>query len=97
MIYENLSYNASFKDENKINISFIEGAKVEINGSTNKKYLIKFFNHKTNELIWEDSISTNMWTSPNIQYFIKWRIEVWCENAKIKEHIFMKNHQKRRN
>ena len=88
MIYENLSYNASFKDENKINISFIEGAKVEINGSTNKKYLIKFFNHKTNELIWEDSISTNMWTSPNIQYFIKWRIEVWCENAKIKEHIF---------
>lgn len=88
MIYENLSYNASFKDKNKINISFIEGAKVEINGSTNKKYLIKFFNHKTNELIWEDNISTSMWTSPNIQYFIKWRIEVWCKNIKIKEHIF---------
>jgi len=89
MIYDNLSYNASYNtNENKINISFIEGAKVEINGSFNKKYLVKFFNHKTNELIWEDTIGNNMWTSPSPQYFIKWRVEVWDNGNKIKEHIF---------
>ena len=89
MIYDNLSYNASYKtSKNKINISFIEGAKVEINGSFDKKYLIKFFNHKTNECIWQDTIGNNMWTSPNLQYFIKWKIEVWDNGNKIEEHIF---------
>ncbi len=88
MIYDNLSHNASFKDENKINISFIEGAKVEINGSINKKYLVKFFNHKTNELIWQDNIDNNMWTKPSFLYHIKWKIEVWSGNNKVEEHIF---------
>ena len=89
MIYDNLSYNASYNtNKNKINISFIEGAKVEIKHSSNKQYLVKFFNHKTNECIWQDTISNNMWTSPTPQYFIKWRIEVWDNGNKIKEHIF---------
>lgn len=88
MIYEGLGYNASFKEENKINISFIDGAKVEIKGSFDKEYTVKFFNYKTNELVWEDTIKNNMWTSPNFKYFIKWKIEVWSNNNKIKEHIF---------
>ena len=64
MIYDNLSYNASLTISNGIHYSFINGAKVEIKNSL-KSYLVKFFNHKTNKLIWEDTISNDMWTSPN--------------------------------
>jgi autotransporter strand-loop-strand O-heptosyltransferase len=88
MIYNNLNYNASYEVKDRIDISFIEGAKVEIKGSSNKKYLVKFFNHKTNECVWQDNIGANMWTSPSFQYFIKWRVEVWDKGSKIKEHIF---------
>jgi autotransporter strand-loop-strand O-heptosyltransferase len=84
----NFNKNYMHKNTNKISTSFIEGAQVEINGSFSKTYLVKFFNHKTNELIWEDTINNNMWTSPNFKYFIKWRVEIWSNNNKIEEHIF---------
>ena len=80
--------------KNEIIISFIDGAKCEIKGPLYQNYHIKFFNHKTNELIHEDTITNNMWTSPNYKSFIKWRVEIWENNSKIHEHIFDLTHKR---
>lgn len=69
----NLPYN---QNPNRININFIQGAKCEIIGDESKKYIIKFIDQKNNKLIHESEISNNMWSKPNIQYFINWKIEV---------------------
>jgi len=76
MIYNNLEYKAKFISDNKIHISFVEGAKCEIKGSTPQEYQVKFFNHETDKLVHEATIKNNMWTSPNYKSYIKWRIEV---------------------
>ena len=75
------------KNLNDIIISFTDGAKCEIKGSLNEKYHVKFYNNITNELIHEDVITNNMWTSPNYKSFVPWRIEVWVNGKKEFEHI----------
>jgi len=75
-------------NSNDIIISFLKGAKVEITGNINSKYKVKFFNHEKNELIWEDVINNNMWTQTSIEYFIKWRIEIWQNDVLLKTHVF---------
>ena len=69
--------------KNEITISFIDGAKCEIKGPLNQNYLVKFYNNRTEELIWEDNISNNMWTSPGYKSYIEWRVEIWEDNNKI--------------
>ena len=73
---------------NTINISFHHGAKVEILGDTSSEYHVKFYNNLTGELIHEDSIRNNMWTKPNVEYFIEWKIEVWNEGQLIHTELF---------
>jgi len=69
--------------KNEIIISFIDGAKCEIKGPLKQNYLVKFYNNNTKELIWEDTISNNMWTSPGYKSYTEWRIEIWEGNNKI--------------
>tara|TARA_R110000822_G_scaffold128834_1_gene264781 strand:+ start:3 stop:1244 length:1242 start_codon:yes stop_codon:yes gene_type:complete len=64
------------QEKNTINITFHNGVKVEILGSEPSQYTIKCFDQKTNELIHEDTIKNNMWTSPNLKYFVDWKVEV---------------------
>jgi len=80
--------------KNEIILNFIDGAKCEIKGSRTQKYQVKFFNHNTNDLIWEDTITNNMWTSPSYKSYIKWRVEIWENSKKIHEHIFNPSNQK---
>lgn len=72
---------------NKIILNFENGAFLEILGEQKKKYLVKFYNDETNELLYESSIDNNMWVRPGPKYYIKWRIEVYCENRIIFEKI----------
>ena len=72
---------------NKIHISFIQGAKVEILGDTPLEYHVKFYNNNNGELIHEDYIKNNMWTKPNIEYFVEWKIEIWNKNQLIHTEI----------
>jgi len=73
--------------KNEIIISFIDGAKCEIKGPLNQECQVKFYNDDLNELIWEDTITNNMWTSPSYKSYIKWRVEVWENGNKIHEHV----------
>ena len=76
--YNNLEQlNIPYKqEENKFYINFIQGAKLEISGNIEKRYIAKFTDLLHNKLIHESEINNNMWTKTNIQYFINWKVEV---------------------
>lgn len=61
---------------NDIIIDYNNGCKVEILGSINKKYNIKFINKKTNQLVYETNINNNMWCSTSIVYYVDWHVKV---------------------
>lgn len=66
--------------KNKITVSFFGNPRVSVDGIDPSKYLVKFINNKTNEIVWEDNISNNMWTATNVKYYVEWRVEVWNNN-----------------
>jgi autotransporter strand-loop-strand O-heptosyltransferase len=76
--YNNLEQlNIPFKqEENKFYVNFIQGAKLEVSGNIEKRYIVKFTDLLHNKLIHESEINNNMWTKTNIQYFINWKVEV---------------------
>jgi autotransporter strand-loop-strand O-heptosyltransferase len=74
-------------DKNTINITYNDGVKVDITGKEDKKYLLKFYNDDTNELVYESIINTNMWSSSQIKYYVKWRVEVWSEGKILKKEV----------
>ena len=73
--------------EDEIILTYNSNPKVEIKGFGDKKYTIKFINHENNEVIFQDSIKTNMWTTASYKSYIKWRVEVWEDSNKILENI----------
>ena len=67
--------------DNKIEISFEYGPKVEIIGSKPKSYHVKFINGFNNEVVHSDIIKQGMWTKAHIEYYIPWIIEIDGEVA----------------
>lgn len=61
---------------NKIKCTFTDGCKLEIIGSDDKEYNVKFFNKNTNTLVYESNIKNNMWCMPSIKYFVDWQVKV---------------------
>lgn len=92
MIYDNLGYNAFIKKETipppTININYINGVKVTIGGCNCKNFNVKFFDHKTNKLIYETNLDGGMWAKPSIEYYVKWRIEIRKDGNLISSQIF---------
>lgn len=60
--------------KNKINISYLDGPKVEITGEEKKNYKIEFFDGE--ELVHSSDIETGMWTSCSRKYFVNWVIKI---------------------
>lgn len=96
MIYDNLTKVAHLtKVKTTFNYSFIRQARIDIKGDPKDQFLVKFFDHKTNKFIHQSIIKGNMWSSPFISYFIKWRIEVYdLQNNKLDEHVFDASNKK---
>lgn len=74
--YNNLILNPQkpLLPKNNVNITFVNGAKVEITGEHKRKYFIQFINQDNNKVIHESTISNNMWTKTSIQYFVDYKI-----------------------
>jgi autotransporter strand-loop-strand O-heptosyltransferase len=83
MIYDNLKKNKNNITEvrNKAIIHFVRGPFVEIKGSIDAQYKVEFVDNETNRILYETTISNNMWTRCNIQYFVNWKIVIY-ENGK---------------
>lgn len=62
------------KAQNSIEVSFIDSAKVSINGPVDQSYAVKFINNKTGEITYSSEIKNNMWSKSTISYYVEWRI-----------------------
>jgi autotransporter strand-loop-strand O-heptosyltransferase len=78
----------SRKVGNKIIYSFLEGPKVEILGSDNQSYTLKFIDLDKNSVVYESSIGNNQWAKANRQYFTNWKLEVHSNGQMIDSHTF---------
>lgn len=96
--YNNLKQlNIPFKKEsNQFNFSFVLGAKCEILGDIQKRYIVRFTDRKNNRILHESEINTNMWTKTNIQYFVDWKVEVFDKetNELVSEYLYNAKNQK---
>ena len=79
MIYENINRNNNniINVKNKVSVSYIQGATVNITGNIDATYKIQFFDKIKNVIQFETEIKNNHWAKCNIQYFVDWNIKVW--------------------
>ena len=61
--------------ENITNINYINGPRVEIIGDKFEQYKIEFLD-ENNNIIHEDIITSNMWTTCSRKYYTKWKIKI---------------------
>jgi autotransporter strand-loop-strand O-heptosyltransferase len=80
-IYEETTI-LNIKQENKINITFVNGAKVDITGTIQSTYSVEFINQETNLIEYRTTIATNNWSESSKKYFVNWLINVY-ENDKL--------------
>ncbi len=70
------NYVAPPTKPNEILVSYMEGPKVEILGDTFEEYLVEFIDGSTNEVVFRDTITNNMWTACGRKYYTPWIIKV---------------------
>ena len=63
-------------EKNKIQITYLDGPKVEILGDEKKMYLIEFIDKRNGQVVHSDTIKNNMWVSCGKKYFIPWQIKI---------------------
>jgi len=79
-------------NKNKITVTYRDGVKVDIVGGDEQNYTTKFINNDNNLTIWETNQTTNTWVSPNIKYYMNWRVEIYLGNTKVySENLKLKN------
>lgn len=71
-----IKYFPPRKNTNKVTVDYKEGCKVEIIGSESKKYEVKFIDNAKNRVLYETTISNNMWAASGIKYYVDWRVEL---------------------
>jgi autotransporter strand-loop-strand O-heptosyltransferase len=74
-------------DENNVKISFLEGAKVEVAGETDKEYEIIFTDLDANRIVYSTKIKTGMWSSTSLRYFINWKVDVKLNGEIVKQEV----------
>ena len=71
-LYEN---NKVEEEPNRIEVTFRNGPRVEIIGSTKNNYFIEFID-ENGVVRYSDTIKNNMWVESSIKYFIPWTIRI---------------------
>lgn len=67
----------------KINVNFINGACCEILENNKNQYYVQFIDKKTDKIIYDEVINSNMWVRSAFSYFIDYRIKIIDFNTKI--------------
>ena len=60
-----------------VSVNFVNGAKVELGGFSNRKYEVQFWDE--DNIIYKDEISVGCWCAPNRKYFTDWHIKIYTE------------------
>lgn len=58
----------------KLDINFVDGAKVEVTGRSDSNFRIEFIDGDS--CVFDSTIQINQWTKPNRKYFTDWRIRI---------------------
>jgi len=83
-IYDKVRKNIN---NNNIEINFIDGASVTINGQQPINYDVKFIDNDTNFVLYQTTIQNNSWAKPNRKWFTNWKVIVTEQDGKTIEHI----------
>lgn len=57
-----------------VDLNFVMGAKVEIQGISDRKYNVEFWEGQ--ELVYATEIGVGQWCKPNKQYYVDWHIKI---------------------
>lgn len=66
--------NVTIKNDYTFSNHYVLNPYLEINGTTENKLNVKFFDK--NQLVYENNVSINTWMKMNKQYYSDWRVEV---------------------
>ena len=70
-------FNKNYQSEsNIIEVTYLDGPKVEVKGNQEKEYYVEFIDSSTNEIIHKGTITNNMWINCSNKYYIPWTIKV---------------------
>lgn len=90
--------NSNFKsdpnDYLEYNISFIDGAKVEILGRTKLEFGIEILDRNTNDMIYQTHLGANRWCSTNTKYYKEYKINIKQGDDLLLVHNFDLNDKK---
>ena len=67
---------------NNFFLHFVQSAFFEITGNFDREYLVKFINQDNDELIWQTSVTNNMWTKVPREYFINYKVQAFNKSSK---------------
>ena len=70
----NFQYNPD--DYLEYEISFTDGAKVEIFGKTKLQFGVEIFDKKSDELIYQTNLGANTWCATNTKYYKEYKINI---------------------
>ncbi len=62
--------------KNTINVSYLDGPRVEILGDDYQQYFVEFINKETGKVLHSAKITNNMWVACGKKYYIPWQIRV---------------------
>ena len=71
--------NSNFIEKPKISLNFVGNPFIEINGESNSKFKIEFFDEK-NICHYSETLPINHWIKLNREYYTKWNIKVHEDN-----------------
>lgn len=72
--------------KNRIDVNFIDGAMVTINGQRQETYKLNFVNKENSFSHYSPEIKTNSWAKTNRKYFTDWRISIIDSNNNFVEY-----------
>lgn len=88
VVEKEISGELSAIDVLTYNISFVDGAKVEVLGNKKIDFDVEIFDKKTNNLVYKTTIHTNNWCSTNAKYYKEYKIDIKHKDQLLITHDF---------
>ena len=84
--YETTDIDSRISD--KFHLSFLNGPRLTILGSSKKEYTVKFTNLATGVLVYETKIKPGHWSEARPKWNITWHVEIFYKNKLVHEYTF---------
>lgn len=79
------NFEQPFGPKYEVEVSYLEGPKVEIKGEGEDEFTVRFIDDDTSRVVYETKIKPNHWCKSSIQYYLNWKIEIYHDNVLVHE------------